>query len=109
MYIAPDHSIISNAAHLRQVELATIKIRGELHGLDVEIKTARAGDTDEMAFIGLGDGVAAWCIYWMDGQLSLAFLPDASSEHPEGWVAAVASVEDAMAEIVAATDEYAST
>ena len=105
MYITTDHPIVSDVAHLRLTELATLRVWGELYGLEVEIKPAGAGFTGEMAFIGFGEGIASWCIYWINGRLCLAFLPDPSGERPEGWMVAVGSVEEAMARIIAATDE----
>ena len=105
MYVTTDGPIVSDVAHLRLAELATLKVWGDLYGLDVDIKAAAAGFTGEMAFIGFGNGIAAWCIYWINGRLCLAFLPDPSRERPEGWMVAVGSVEEAMARIIASTEE----
>lgn len=105
MYIIADHHRVSDFAHLRLAELATLRVWGDLYGLEVEIKPAGDGLSGEMAFIGFGDAIASWTIYWLDGVLWLAFLPDPSDEALEGWKVAVGSVEDAMARIIAATDE----
>jgi len=105
MYITADHHTVSDVAHLRLAELATLRVWGDLYGLEVEIKPAGAGLSGEMAFIGFGDGVASWSVYWLDGVVWLAFLPDPAGEGFDGWKVAVGSVEEAMARIIAATDE----
>ena len=105
MYITTDQNTVFDFAHLRLAELATLRVWGDLFGLEVEIKPAGAGFSGEMAFIGFGGGVPAWCIYWLKGRLCLAYLPEPSAERPEGWTVAVGSVDEAMARIISATEE----
>lgn len=105
MYITADHHSVSDFAHLRLAELATLKVWGDLYGLQVEIKPAGDGLSGEMAFIGFGDAIASWTVYWLNGVVWLAFLPDPSRDGLKGWKVAVGSVEEAMARIIAVIDE----
>jgi len=91
-------------AHLRCDELAALVAWGDRHHLEVTLKPSSANSAGKMAFIGYGEGIAAWSIYWIKGLLWLAFLPDPSGEGSEGWTVAVETVDEAMKRIIAATE-----
>lgn len=104
MYVTTDQYTASDFAHLRLAELAALRIWGELYGLEVTIEAADFGYSGEMAFIGFGGGNACWSVYWINGQLWLAYLPFPSRECFEGWAVQVRSVVEAMALVIADTE-----
>ena len=95
----------SDTAHLRTAELATLVGWGDLHGLEVAIKPAGADTEGEMVFIGYGEGIATWTVYWIEGLMWLAFLPDPSGQGFEGWKVEVESLDEAMSWIIAETEK----
>lgn len=105
MSLTTNHPAVIDTAHLRLAEFAALGAWGDRQMLEVVIRPASDDRTGEMAFIGYGEGVAAWAVYWLNGLLWLAYLPDQSGHGPEGWTVNVASVAEAMECIMEATKE----
>lgn len=105
MSLTTNHPTVIATAHLRKSEIAALMAWGDRQTLEVIIRPASADRDSQMALIGYGEGVAAWAVYWMDGLLWLAFLPDQSGHGSEGWTLTVGSVEKAMECIMVATQE----
>lgn len=103
MYITPDQYAFLDLAHLRLDDLAALSVWGDVCGLEVTIQAADFGHSGEMAFIGFGGGDACWSVYWLAGQLWLAYLPDPSRDCLEGWTVEVGSVVEALALVIADT------
>jgi hypothetical protein len=95
--VTADHTSFRAGERDRLVEWA------DENGLEVSIKPAGAHQAEGMIFVGYGEGVAHWTIYRAEGGLWLCCIGDQTEQGREGWKVAVASVEDALARIVADT------
>ena len=96
-------SVTADHTGFRAGERTRLVAWADENGLEVSIKPAGADYAEGMVFVGYGEGVAHWTIYRADGQLWLCHIEDQTEQGREGWKVAVASVEDALARIVADT------
>ena len=103
MSLVAYRSVTADHTGFRAGERARLVAWADENGLEVSIKPADADHAEGMIFVGYGDGVAHWTLYRADGQLWLCCVGDQTAQGREGWKAAVPSVEDALARIIADT------
>lgn len=87
--------------HFTSGETQRLAAWGQAHGLEVVIEPADAAITDEVMYVGYGQGPASWTLHRSNGHLWLARIGDRSGQPCEGWLAAVGSIEAAIAWITA--------
>lgn len=103
MSLTAYRSVTADHTGFRAGERAHLVAWADENGLEVSIQPAGAGQVEGMIFVGYGEGVAHWTIYRADGQLWLCCIGDRTEQGREGWKVAVASVDDALARIIADT------
>ena len=103
MSLVAYRSVTADHTGFRAGERTRLAAWADETGLEVSIKPTGADKAEGMIFVGYGDGVAHWTLYRADGQLWLCCVGDQTAQGREGWKVAVASVEDALARIIADT------
>ncbi len=86
------------------IEVANLVAWGDLCGLEIVVRPAGADFGGTIAVVGYGEGIPSWAIYRAAGQMWIDFIPDPSRQGFESYTVEVASVEDAMAQIIADTE-----
>ncbi len=97
-------SVTADHTGFRAGERAHLVAWADENGLEVSIEPIGADHAGGMIFVGYGEGMAHWTIYRADGQLWLCCIGDRTEQGREGWKVAVASVDDALARIIADTE-----
>lgn len=82
-------------------EMAYLIAWGKVNNLEVAIEPVDVDFTCEIAFVGFGEGVAAWTIHRAAGHLWLELLEDRLGQECEGLKMAVRSIDEATARIIA--------
>ena len=104
MSLTAHRSVTADRAGFRADERASIVAWGDENGLEVSIKPPGADHADGMIFVGYGDGIACWTIYRADGRLWLCRIEERTGQGCEGSKTVVASIEDALAQIIIDTE-----
>ena len=104
MSFTAHRSVTSDRAGFRADERASIVAWADENGLEVSIKPPCVDNAEGMIFVGYGDGIASWTIYRADGRLWLCRIEERTGQGCEGSKMVVASVEDALAQIIVDTE-----
>ena len=103
MSLIAHRSVTADHTGFRAGERTRLVAWADENGLEVSIKPPDANHAEGMIFVGYGEGMAHWTIYRAHGKLWLCCVGDQTKRGREGWKAAISSVEDALARIVADT------
>ena len=103
MSLIAHRSVTADHTGFRIGERTRLLAWADESGLEVSITPASADHAEGMIFVGYGEGVAHWTIYRADGQLWLCRIEDRTEQGREGSKLPVASVEEALASIIADT------
>lgn len=90
---------IAPVTDLTVTERSYLALWGRANRLEVSVEAAGSGRADDVAYIGLGYGMASWVIRRYVGQLWLSLVSDQAGRRCEGWTVAVSSVEEATTKI----------
>jgi hypothetical protein len=104
MSLAINRSTVSSLSGFTAVEVAGLVAWGDRHRLEVVMKPAGADFGGRIAVVGYGEGTPSWAIYRAAGDIWVDFIPDPSGQGFERYTVEVASLEDAMARIIAETE-----
>ena len=104
MSLTINRSATAGPSGFTNIEAADLVAWGDLCGLEVVIKSAGADFGGAIAVVGCGEGIPSWAVYRVAGQMWIDFIPDPSRQGFESYTVEVASIEDAMAQIIADTE-----